>query len=102
MNAPEMTQRLSGIKGAKGVHLDWEKGYYIKAIMDEVFGEHNFVYEITWKGADAHNDSTRLGIVDNRIFCYAIQAIPLFRPWLIKSPIATCKLVGPVGLNSKL
>jgi len=35
--------------GSIYVHLDWKKGHYIKAIMDEVFGEHNFLNEITWK-----------------------------------------------------
>lgn len=30
------------------VHLDWKKGHYIKAIMDEVFGEHNFLNHISW------------------------------------------------------
>lgn len=32
--------------GSIYVHLDWKKGHYIKAIMDEIFGEHNFVNEI--------------------------------------------------------
>jgi site-specific DNA-methyltransferase (adenine-specific)/adenine-specific DNA-methyltransferase len=30
------------------VHLDWKKGHYIKAIMDEIFGEHNFLNHISW------------------------------------------------------
>lgn len=30
------------------VHLDWRKSHYIKAVMDEIFGEHNFVNEIVW------------------------------------------------------
>jgi len=30
------------------VHLDWKKGHYIKALMDEIFDEHNFVNEIIW------------------------------------------------------
>jgi len=34
--------------GSIYVHLDWKKGHYIKAILDEVFGEHNFVNEIVW------------------------------------------------------
>ena len=34
--------------GSIYVHLDWKKGHYIKAIMDEVFGEHNFVNELIW------------------------------------------------------
>lgn len=35
--------------GSIYVHLDWKKGHYIKAIMDEVFGESNFMNEIIWK-----------------------------------------------------
>lgn len=34
--------------GSIYVHLDWKKGHYIKAIMDEVFGEHNFINHIAW------------------------------------------------------
>ncbi|PKP48617.1 MAG: site-specific DNA-methyltransferase [Bacteroidetes bacterium HGW-Bacteroidetes-1] len=30
------------------VHLDWNIGHYVKVLMDEVFGEDNFVNEITW------------------------------------------------------
>ncbi|MBD3341190.1 MAG: hypothetical protein GF353_18940, partial [Candidatus Lokiarchaeota archaeon] len=31
------------------VHLDQKKGHYLKTILDEVFGEHNFQNEIAWK-----------------------------------------------------
>ncbi|MCX5854993.1 MAG: site-specific DNA-methyltransferase [Deltaproteobacteria bacterium] len=34
--------------GSIYVHLDWKKGHYIKSIMDEVFGEYNFINEIIW------------------------------------------------------
>jgi len=34
--------------GSIYVHLDWKKGHYIKSIMDEVLGEHNFTNEICW------------------------------------------------------
>jgi len=30
------------------VHLDWHIGHYVKILMDEVFGEHNFKNEIIW------------------------------------------------------
>jgi len=30
------------------VHLDWHIGHYVKILMDEVFGEVNFVNEIVW------------------------------------------------------
>ena len=34
--------------GSIYVHLDQKKGHYIKAVMDELFGEHNFRNEIVW------------------------------------------------------
>jgi len=30
------------------VHLDWHIGHYVKILMDEVFGEENFVNEVVW------------------------------------------------------
>ena len=30
------------------MHLDWHIGHYVKILMDEVFGEDNFVNEIIW------------------------------------------------------
>jgi site-specific DNA-methyltransferase (adenine-specific)/adenine-specific DNA-methyltransferase len=30
------------------VHLDWKKGHYVKTIIDEVFGEQNFLNEVVW------------------------------------------------------
>ena len=30
------------------VHLDWHIGHYVKILMDEIFGEDNFINEVTW------------------------------------------------------
>ena len=30
------------------VHLDWHIGHYVKILMDEIFGEDNFVNEVVW------------------------------------------------------
>ncbi len=35
-------------KGSIYVHLDWHIGHYVKILMDEIFGEDNFVNEIIW------------------------------------------------------
>jgi site-specific DNA-methyltransferase (adenine-specific)/adenine-specific DNA-methyltransferase len=35
--------------GSIYVHLDTKKGHYIKAVLDEVFGEENFQNEVIWK-----------------------------------------------------
>jgi adenine specific DNA methylase Mod len=64
--------------GSIYVHLDWKKGHYVKAILDEVFGEHNFVNEIIWAykeremSKDAwnrkHDTIFMYGKTKNRIF----------------------------------
>jgi len=49
-----MTARLLMMKdlladdGLIWIHLDWHSSHYIKLIMDELFGEKNFVNEIIW------------------------------------------------------
>lgn len=35
--------------GAMYVHLDWKMAHYIKIVMDEVFGEDNFLNDIIWR-----------------------------------------------------
>lgn len=56
--------------GSICVHLDWKKGHYIKAIMDEVFGEQNFLNEIIWQRTYAHSDANKFGQVHEAIFIY--------------------------------
>ena len=34
--------------GSIFVHLDWKKSHYIKLVLDEIFGENNFVNDIVW------------------------------------------------------
>ena len=49
-----MYERLIAIRevmserGSIYVHLDWHIGHYAKVLMDEVFGEGNFINEIVW------------------------------------------------------
>lgn len=47
-----MLREVLADDGSIFVHLDCKKSHYIKAIMDEVFGEENFVNEIIWHYAD--------------------------------------------------
>lgn len=49
-----MYENLQAIKSVMSetasiyVHLDWHIGHYVKVLMDEVFGEDNFLNEIIW------------------------------------------------------
>ncbi len=57
--------------GSIYVHLDQKKGHYIKAVMDEVFGEENFINQIIWKRLSAHNDAVKYGPIHDNIFFYS-------------------------------
>jgi DNA modification methylase len=56
-------------------HCDWHASHYIKQMLDQIFGEHNFINEIIWKRQSAHNDakqgSKHLGRVHDTLFLYA-------------------------------
>lgn len=56
------------------VHLDASIGHYVKILMDEVFGEHNFINEIIWYYSDNFQGNVKgfAGNHDN-IFWYCID-----------------------------
>ena len=56
--------------GSIFIHLDQKKSHYIKAVLDEIFGESNFRNEIVWKRTSAHSDANKLGINCEFIFYY--------------------------------
>lgn len=55
------------------VHLDYHIGHYVKVLMDEVFGEDNFVNEIVWrrKGGTALMGMSSLSVAYDTIFLYS-------------------------------
>jgi DNA modification methylase len=38
-------------------HCDWHASHYVKVMLDQIFGENNFVNEIIWKRQTSHNDA---------------------------------------------
>ena len=57
--------------GIIAVHLDQKKGHYIKIIMDEIFGEHNFINEIVWHYDQGVRGKDRFGKKHDNIFIYS-------------------------------
>lgn len=54
------------------VHLDWHIGHYVKILMDEIFGEDNFVSEIIWKRTTSHAQKEGFATIHDSIFHYTI------------------------------
>jgi DNA modification methylase len=57
--------------GTLYLHLDTRKAHYLKVVLDELFGEHNFQSEIIWKRTSAHNSARRWGPVHDVILVYS-------------------------------
>lgn len=67
-----LLKELLADNGSIYVHLDWKKGHYIKVLLDEIFGEQNFVNEIIWqKIRSSKGQAKSFGNVHDTIFCYA-------------------------------
>ena len=56
-------------------HCDWHASHYVKVMLDQIFGENNFINEIIWKRQSSHNDakqgSKHLGRVHDSVFLYS-------------------------------
>lgn len=59
--------------GSIYVHMDWKKGHYIKALMDEIFGIENLLSEIIWKRTTAHFTAQGFAFIHDSIFWYKKQ-----------------------------
>ena len=66
-----LLRELLADDGAIYVHLDQRKAHYAKILLDEIFGEQNFINEIVWKRLSAHNDAQKYGPIHDSIFFYS-------------------------------
>lgn len=74
-------KELLSEEGTIYIHLDMKKGHYVKTLLDEVFGEHNFINEIVWKRTRAqHSDAGRFGNVHDNLLVYSKTPSYFFNP----------------------
>jgi site-specific DNA-methyltransferase (adenine-specific) len=56
--------------GSLYLHCDPNASHYLKIVLDGIFGKENFVNEIIWRRAFAHNDPSRCGRIHDSILFY--------------------------------
>ena len=82
-----MYENLMAIKsvmsesGSIYMHLDWRIGHYVKILMDEVFGEDNFINEIIWNCGRMGAAHRSYPTAHNTIFYYSNN-----NKWFWESP----------------
>ncbi len=82
-----MYQNLLAIKSVMSeqasiyVHLDWHIGHYVKILMDEIFGEANFMNEIVWHYYNKmQGNVNRFASNHDAIFVYKMSDSYCFQP----------------------
>lgn len=81
-----LIHRLLSRDGILFLHLDTRKSHYLKVILDEIFGEHNFRNEIIWKRQSAHNDANKFGAIHDTILFYSKSRDWIWNP--LKTPLS--------------
>lgn len=72
-------------KGTFWVHLDWHAVHYVKVILDEIFGEKNFVNEIIWNYKSGGVSKRRFARKHDTLLFYAKSKDYCFNPLEEKS-----------------
>lgn len=67
----EQLRRVLKRTGSFYYHCDWHASHYVKMMLDQIFGENQFVNEIIWQRTSVHNDPKQYGRVHDTIFFYA-------------------------------
>jgi adenine specific DNA methylase Mod len=62
---------LLATDGSIYVHMGPNVSHYVRAVIDEVFGNKNFINELIWRRAFGHSDSQKYGIIHDVIFYYS-------------------------------
>lgn len=67
-----LMRELLSDDGSIYLHCDWHKVHYLRNIMDEVFGQNNFVNEIIWQRKQAQAwSSNQFGITNDTLLLYS-------------------------------
>ena len=67
--------------GSIYVHCDWRLNSYMRLVLNEIFGEQNYINEIVWKRADSHSDSkNKHAIISDHIFIFGKSAGYIWNP----------------------
>lgn len=73
-------RELLSEKGSIYLHCDWHRNSYIRLIMDEVFGEDNFINEVVWGYRIQGVGKTTWARKHDTILFYAREKTYYFRP----------------------
>ena len=66
-----LLRELLSDEGSIYLHCDWHKSHHLRFLLDEVFGEENFVNEVVWKYGTGGNSENFFSKKHDNIFIYS-------------------------------
>ena len=80
-NRLDIAKRFLSEDGLIFIQLDYNESHYAKILLDEIFGESNFINEIIWRRKQATSfGKSKFGITNDSIFMYSKTASYNFYP----------------------
>lgn len=76
-----VARELLADDGCIYVHLDGKKGHYAKIVLDEIFGENNFMNEVIWLYSGREMTYTYWNTKHQNIFLYAKNRDSMYFDW---------------------
>jgi len=76
-----LMKELLSDTGSFYLHCDWHRGTYLRLLLDEVFGEQNFVNEIIWHYDQGARGKEHFAYKHDNIYCYAKNKIKYTFNW---------------------
>ena len=80
--------------GAIYIHLDLKKAHYVKVLLDEVFGEANFMNELIWLFSGREMTYTYYNNKHNNIFMYAKNRSQMAFNWEVIGEAPSKEVMG--------
>jgi len=96
-----LIRELLSDDGSVYVHVDWKKSHYVRAVMDEVFGEKRFINEVIWYYTNKYGaNSAAFDSFHNTLFRYGRGKKFLFER--IRIPVKTPRTQPVRAWNKEL
>ncbi|WP_425255124.1 DNA methyltransferase [Mammaliicoccus sciuri] len=71
-NRLEIAKELLRDDGLIYVHIDYNESHYLKILLDDIFGEENFINEIVWRRKQATSyGNNKFGITNDSLYLYS-------------------------------
>lgn len=93
-NRLEIAKELLRDDGLIYVHIDYNESHYLKILLDDIFGEENFINEIVWRRKQATSyGNNKFGITNDSLYLYSKTNNYTFYPVYSKEDENTQKYI---------